>query len=253
MAETFWAIMLAVFAVSAISLVGIFALSLKEKLLDRALFFLVSFATGTLIGAAFADLLPEALELGSGIGFDTKTILLIAVSGILVFFALEKFLHWYHCHKGKCEVHTFNYLNLVGDGLHNFIDGAVIAATFLVDFNLGMVATLAIIAHEIPQEIGDFAILVYGGFSKTKALAFNFLSALASFAGAFCVILVSSTVANILPLLLAFGAGGFIYIATADLMPELHKHSAPLQSFFQFILLVCGVLTILLFNGLLPE
>ncbi|MFA6048439.1 MAG: ZIP family metal transporter [Candidatus Micrarchaeia archaeon] len=246
MEGVFFNTMLAVFVVSAVSLVGILALSLKQDLLDRALFFLVSFATGAMIGAAFGDLLPEAIELGAETGVNPREVFLFAVVGILVFFAMEKFLHWYHCHKGKCDAHTFKYLSLFGDALHNFVDGMVIATAFLAGPQLGIVTTIAIIAHEIPQEIGDFALLVYGGFSRAKALAYNFLIALIAFAGALAVLFVSSSLTGYMPHMLAFGAGGFIYIATADLMPELHKHSDPLHSFAQFILLVAGVVLILL-------
>ena len=177
--ETLHWILLSTFLVSLISFIGVFTLSLKEKFLNKILLILVSFAAGALIGGAFFHLLPEALE----ISFDLNIFVYLVV-GIFVFFILERVLHWRHCHKGKCDVHPFTYLNLVGDGVHNFIDGLIIAASFLTNISLGIITTIAVIFHEIPQEIGDFGILVYGGFSRTKALFFNFLSALTAILGA---------------------------------------------------------------------
>ncbi|MBD3249438.1 hypothetical protein GF336_05315 [Candidatus Woesearchaeota archaeon] len=138
---------------------------------------------------------------------------------------IEKFLHWHHCHKGKCDIHTFTYMNLIGDGVHNFIDGLIIAASFSVDISFGVITTIAVIAHEIPQEIGDFGVLVYGGFGRLKALAFNFLSAVTAIIGAVIGYLISGSVEGFVPFLLPFAAGGFIYIAASDLVPELHKES----------------------------
>ncbi len=210
------AILLSVLLTSLVSLVGIFSLMLNEEVLRRLLKTFVAFASGTLLAAAFLDLLPEAIAYG---GFT----LTYALTGIVLFFVVEGVIRWHHCHEGRCEVHSFTYLNLIGDGVHNFIDGAIIAAAYLTSFDLGVVTTIAIIFHEVPQEIGDFGILVYGGFSRTKALLFNFLSALASFAGAATALMSSALVTGLVPALLGLAAGGFIYIATTDLMPELQK------------------------------
>ncbi len=237
--------MLSVLLVSAASLIGILALAMRPAFLDKILFYLVSFAAGALLGAAFLDLLPEAVESAQEAGIDITSVFLVAIAGLLGFFVMEKFLHWYHCHKGKCEVHTFHYLNLAGDALHNFIDGMVIAASFLADYSLGVVTTIAIVVHEIPQEIGDYAILVYGGFDKIKALFYNFLTALSAFAGALLVLFVTPNITETLPYLLSFGAGGFIYIASTDLLPELHKHNEIGKSLLQFALLILGVLVVL--------
>ena len=228
-------ILLTVFLVSIISLIGIFSLLLKEEVTDKSLFILVSFAAGSLLGAAFLDLIPEAVE-------ETPDIFIYVLSGILIFFLMEKFLYWYHCHKGKCDVHTFTYLNLIGDGIHNCIDGIIIATSFLINVQLGMVTSLAIILHEIPQEIGDFGILVYGGLSKRKALFYNFVTSLTAFLGALIAyFFLSGKTENFASFVIAFAAGGFIYIACSDIIPELHKERDIKRSFLQFILLLMGM------------
>jgi len=167
-------ILLSVMLVSLISLVGVFFLALKEKTLEDFLEIFIIFACGTLLGDAFIHLMPEALvQLGEQI------FVLIAFSFVF-FFALEKFFYWRHCHDEHCLIHPFTYLNLIGDTIHNFIDGTIIAASYLVGFPLGLSTTLAVIFHEIPQEIGDFSILVYGGTAKKQAILWNFFSALAA-------------------------------------------------------------------------
>ena len=231
-------ILLSTFLVSAISLVGIFFVTMKEQVFKKALLLLVSFASGSLLGAAFLHLIPESLFPESLSSYNETAVIAILV-GILVFFLLEKYL-WRHCHERECPIHTFAYLNLFGDGVHNFIDGVVIAASFLASIPLGIATTLAVITHEIPQEIGDFGILIYGGLSKSKALSFNFLSAIIAVIGATLTYFFSSFFPN-LTLLLAFAAGGFIYVATTDLIPELHKETQPAKSAAQFLLLVLGI------------
>lgn len=219
--------------VSAISLIGILFLSVNQSLFRKMLLVLVSFASGTLLGGAFLHLIPEALLNGG------ENLFIVILSGILVFFLLEKFL-WRHCHERDCPVHVFAYLNLLGDGIHNFIDGILIAASFLTSTPLGFATALAVVSHEIPQEIGDFGILVYGGFSKVKALSYNLLSALMAFVGA----LLTYSFSAYLPsssYFLMFAAGSFIYVATTDLIPELHKEHGVAKSFLQFALLVVGM------------
>ncbi len=228
------ATLVSVFIVSAISLAGIFALALREKLLEKALFVLIAVAAGTLLGVAFLDLIPEAIEEGG------QGILLYVLSGMMAFFVLERFIFWHHCHDRECDVHAFSYLNLIGDGAHNLIDGMVIAAAYMTSIPLGFATTIAIILHEIPQEVGDFAILVYGGFSRKKALFYNFLSALAAFVGVALAYLFSS-VTGFFPFLLAFAAGGFIYIASADIMPELQKEIEFRKSLLQLVCLIGGI------------
>jgi len=195
---------------------------------------LVGFASGSLIGGAFIHLLPESLE-------ETgQTVFYYVIVGIVFFFIMEKFLHWRHCHEEKCPVHTFAYLNLIGDGIHNFIDGMLIAASFILSYDLGAATTLAVIFHEIPQEIGDFGILIYGGFTKRKALAYNFVSALAAVAGALITYYLAY-IQGIEHFLVPFAAGGFIYIAATDLMPELHKKSQAAESIFQLFAILAGI------------
>lgn len=229
-------ILASTFLVSAISIIGISFLVLRKKLLDKISLMLVSFASGSLLGGAFLHLIPEALS-----PYDESVFIVILV-GIFVFFLLEKSL-WKHCHEKECPVHPFAYLNLFGDGLHNFIDGLIIAASFLVSIPLGTATTLAVISHEVPQEIGDFGILVYGGLSKNKALFYNFLTAITAIVGAtfmYALYVFSPFIPN-MAYLLAFAAGSFIYIATTDLIPELRKERNLTISIVQIILLLGGI------------
>lgn len=236
----------AVILVSFISLVGLFTLVIKIERFKRIIFFLVSFAAGSLLGAAFLELIPEAMsdELNSWI-------LGVVLAGIILFFLLEKFFYWTHCHGGVCDVHAFSYLNLLGDSLHNFIDGAIIATSFLSSISLGFITTLAIIFHEIPQELGDFSVLVWGGFSRRKALFYNYLCSLTAILGAAVGYFFNSQFSKLNSFVLAFAAGGFIYIACADLIPELHKERTFKLSLIQIILIVSGISLIWLFK-LLP-
>ena len=195
---------------------------------------LIGFASGSLIGGAFIHLLPESLE-------ETgQTVFYYVIVGIVFFFIMEKFLYWRHCHEEKCPVHTFAYLNLIGDGIHNFIDGMLIAASFILSYDLGAATTLAVIFHEIPQEIGDFGVLIYGGFTKRKALAYNFVSALTAVAGALITYYLAY-IQGIEHFLVPFAAGGFIYIAATDLMPELHKKSHATESLIQLFAILAGI------------
>lgn len=219
--------------VSLLSLVCIFLLFLKKKL-ESLLLVLVSFAVGGLLGGAFLHLLPESISIG-------LSAFMYAIYGIILFFILERFLYWHHCHKSKCKVHTFTYLNLVGDGIHNFIDGMIIAAGFITSIPLGIASTLAIVFHEIPQEIGDFAILIYGGVRRLKALLYNFLTALTAVVGALFTYFFATSFENLTAFLLPFAAGGFIYIAMSDLMPELQKEKDLSKSSIQFISLLMGI------------
>lgn len=224
--------LISVLVVSLLSLVGIIFLILSEKLLSKALPFLVAFASGALLGGAFLHLLEESK--------DFPNVWLWTFVGIVVFFCMEKFLRWRHCHRSKCAIHAFAYLNLWGDGIHNAIDGAIIAVSFLTDFSLGVAVTIAIMAHELPQEIGDFGILVYAGLSKRKALFYNLLSALAAFIGVILVFFLSAKEEQI-RFLLPVAAGGFIYIACVDLIPELHITLDLKNSTLQLIAILLGI------------
>ena len=227
-------ILASTFLVSAVSLIGALFLAMKSDFLKSALLVFVSFASGALLGAAFFHLIPESLS-----ALD-ETVFVAVILGVVVFFLLEKGV-WRHCHEGECPVHPFAYLNLVGDGVHNFVDGVAIAASFLSAESLGIATTAAVLMHEIPQELGDFGVLLYGGFSKAKALSFNFLSALMALLGALATYLFISYLPNT-GYILAFTAGSFIYIATTDLIPELHKESSIKNSILETIFLVLGIM-----------
>ena len=230
-------ILIAVLIVSLVSVLGIL-IFFREKILNKILFYLVSFAAGTLLGAAFLDLLPEALE-----GGFKESVPVFILLGILSFFALEKFFYWHHHHTGheNEEAHGFTYLNMIGDAIHNFLDGAVIAVSFMNSTALGIIATIAIIAHEIPQEIADFSILIYGGFSKAKALVFNFLTALTAVVGALVAYFFSNAIENSSIFLTSLAVGGFIYIASTDLIPEIHKEKDFKKSMLQLLMLALGI------------
>jgi len=229
-----------VFLVSLLSFVGVLTLSLKADHLKKVLIYLVSFSAGGLFGDAFIHLLPQIAE-ETGFGLNIS---LYILSGIAAFFILEKVLHWHHYHlpHTKEQAHPFAIMNLVGDAFHNFIDGLIIAASYLVSIPIGIATTTAVVLHEIPQEIGDFGVLLEGGFSKGKALFFNFLTAITSIFGAIVALVVSSYVENMTHFLIPFAAGGFIYVAGSDLIPELHKEVNVKRSLVQFATFVLGML-----------
>jgi len=210
---------------------------------------LVSFAIGSLLGAAFLGLLPHALS-GPGVE-DFHNIFLVVLLGLLSFFLLEKLVLWRHCHSDHCEAHTphdthqtneaTGWMILVGDGMHNLVDGVLIAAAFMTDIHLGIVTALAIAAHEIPQEVGDFVVLLHSGFSRRKALLFNVLSSLATIVGALLAYWSLGDMQHLLPYVLAVAASSFIYIAVADLIPDLHKRAEASATIQQIILIAAGV------------
>lgn len=238
---TFIWILGATLLVSAVSLIGILTFGVKSRVLDRTLLLLIGFAAGGLMGGAFLHLLPEAVEQSGG-----EPIFLYTLAGFGTFFLMERYLYWRHCHNGVCDLHTFTYLNLMGDGIHNFIDGLVIAASFITSIKLGIVTTLAVIFHEIPQEMGDFGVLVYGGFSRKKALSFNFLCALMSILGAAAGYFLSNTAKDFSLFLISFTAGGFIYIAASDLIPELHREREAKKANLAFITFILGIIFMVL-------
>lgn len=236
------------FLVSIISLIGIITLAVKDNLLHKIIFCLIGFSAGALIGGAFLHLLPEALA-------ERQSIITFyyLILGIVLFFSMERYFHWRHCHNGICDIHAFTYLNLFGDGIHNFIDGLVIAASFIVSLKLGVVTTIAIILHEIPQELGDFAVLVYGGFTKKKALAYNFISALMAMAGAIAGYFLADFAKGFTAFILPLTAGGFIYIGASDLIPEIHKETNLRRSSLAFIAFLFGIIFMALAKALLPN
>jgi len=248
----------ATIVVSLLSLIGLFALSLNERALDRFLFVLLSFSAGSILGAVYFDLLPEALEISE----DSAVAFIYLTLGFLGFFLLERFIYWYHGHihgyeapsevDKRMTIKRFVYLNVLGDGIHNFLDGMVIAASFFLDFTVGLAATTAVIFHELPQEIGDFGVLVYGGFSRRRALFFNFISALTAVAGALLSNLFSVNIQNFVGYLVAFAAGGFIYLAASELIPEMQREKDFRKSVVQFVLFIFGLILIWSFGVIFP-
>lgn len=235
--QTLYAI-LSVIIISLISLIGVFTLSIKKEYLNKILILFVSFSVGALLGDSFIHLLPEAYKTLSSL--QVAVFLLL---GILLFFILEKYIHWTHCHEqiSKNHIHPFAYINFVGDGLHNFIDGMIIASSFLVSIPLGIATSIAVILHEIPQEIGDFGILIYSGIKPKKALFFNFLSGLTSLIGAALVLIIGAANETFSQILVPITAGGFLYLALSDLTPELHKHTEIKNSLLQIVSILLGI------------
>ena len=235
--------MIAVVIVSLVSLVGVFTLSIKEEILRKYIFIFISIAIGALLGDAFIHLIPEALEES----LNTTLTSVFIVAGIILFFILEKFMHWHHHGEDKDEntAHPICKIVLLSDGIHNFIDGIIIAASFMVSVPVGIATTLAVILHEIPQEVGDFAVLLHFGYTRKRALLLNFLSALAAVLGAVFMFIFANIAEITTTFFLPIAAGGFIYIAVADLIPELHKTKDVKHSALQLFGIALGVLAMI--------
>lgn len=228
-------------AVSALPLiVGPFLLFSRNA--ERLVFVIVSLSVGALFGDAFLHLIPDSLE-----RMPAPQAGLLMVAGILFLFTLEKFMHWrhehIHRHDPDCEHATLpvGHLSLVAEGMHNFLDGVIIATSFLTSISAGIATTIAVILHEIPQEIGDIGILLHAGFSKRKALLYNFYSGLTALAGAGIALIIGASVENAVSFIIPFAAGNFIYIAGSDLVPELHKTKHPGQSLVQLAAMCVGI------------
>ncbi len=228
---------------------AVFALNARAHWVNA----LVSYAIGALLGAVFLDILPEAMKLSGNFALVSGTILL----GILLFFTLEKLLIWRHCHHDHCEAHETHQhhahgrsgmMIIVGDTFHNFVDGVIIAAAFMTDIHLGIVTALAIIAHEIPQEVGDFMILLHSGYSKMHALMLNLVSSLATLLGGILAYFALQSMQHAVPILLALAAASMIYVAVADLIPSLHKRTQLRDTIEQVVLIVLGVSSIFFVN-----
>lgn len=231
--------LISVLAVSLISLIGLFTISFGEQKLKKAVLFLVSFAVGALFGDALIHLLPESFD-----KIESKlTTSLLILAGIIIFFVLEKFIHWRHCHDISCEGHWHPVvtMNIVGDMVHNLIDGMVIAGSFSISISLGIATTIAVVLHEIPQEIGDFGIMIHGGLSVRKALVINFLSATTAILGALIVLILGNHITDLSIFLLPVTAGGFLYIAGSDLIPELKHETKIAASVGQLAAMVLGI------------
>ncbi len=240
-----------VFIVSLISLIGITTLSLNTRLLNKSIFILISIAVGALFTDALINLIPETYDKFKSTPVATFWIM----SGIFSFFILEKILNWRHTHnieniyeaqlenknvKTSQKIHPLGFLILFSDGIHNFLDGIIIGASYLISIEVGMATTVAIILHEIPQEISDFGILLHSGMKKMQALLLNFLSALTAVLGAVLALAVGNTNEALVPIATAFAAGSFLYIAGSDLVPELHKVTNIKNSIIQFAAMVIG-------------
>ena len=202
---------------------------------------LVALAAGAMMGGAFLHLIPEAVE-----KFSAHNLFLFVLTGFVLFFFVERILHWRHCHIGKCPTHTFAHMNLIGEAVHNFLDGLIIAGSFVFSIPLGIATSIAVALHEIPQEIGDFGVLVYGGFSRTKALILNFLVALTVIIGGAVGYVLSGRTESLVAFLLPFAAGGFIYIAASDLIPEIRKEMNLKKSLLTFVVFIIGIALMLL-------
>jgi zinc and cadmium transporter len=229
-------IVIATFLISSGALIGIFSLAARKESLKKILLFLVGLSAGTLMGGAFIHLIPEALE-----ELPAVFLFSLVLFSFIIFYFIEKILHWRHCHEEDCQVHTFGYLNLIGDSIHNFIDGLIIAATFLIDIKLGLTTSIAIALHEIPQEIGDFGVLIYAGFKRAKALILNFLVALTVVVGGIVGYFLSFYLEELIIYLLPFAAGGFLYISTSDLIPEIRKERDVKKSLISFTFFLIGI------------
>lgn len=251
MASALFYTFLSVVLVSFVSFAGLFTLSIKETLLHRYLFLLVSVATGALLGDAFIHLIPESYA-----ELNVMLASVFVIVGILLFFILEKVLHWHHFHGKETEAAHFHdgkfvegaqvlpvgKMVLISDGIHNFLDGVVIAGSYAVSLPLGIATTIAVILHEIPQEVGDFGVLLHAGYGRSRALFLNFLSALLAVLGALVVVFLGGVATSFTLWVVPVTAGGFIYIAMSDLIPELHRVTGARKSMAQFVAIMIGIL-----------
>ncbi len=242
-----------VLASSLLSLIGVVTLFVRSALLKHHLIYLVSFGAGALFGDAFIHLLPEAIEESGGFGLSISVFILL---GIIISFIVEKFIHWHHCHhiENKGHKHHLDHktkesslaaMNLFGDAMHNFIDGLIIAASFLVNIPVGIATAVAVLLHELPQELGDFGILLHAGLSKSRALFYNFLVSLTGFLGVGVAFFLSNYMTGLTEFLLPLSAGVFIYIAGSDLIPELHHEIKVERSIMQLAMFVLGIMIML--------
>ena len=239
---------LATLVVSVFSLTGILALSLKEETLHKILFFLIAFSAGTILGAALFDLLPEAVE-----HIEESIVFVYIASGFVAFYFLERFIYWYHGHGHHSDIESqeiepvtkgFAYLNILGDAIHNFIDGMIIAAGFTAAFPVGIATTIAVIFHELPQEMGDYGILIYAGFEKSKALLLNFAAAFSVVLGGIFASFFLETVEALSGILISYSAGAFIYLSASELIPELQEEKDFNRSLIQFVVFLIGLAVI---------
>jgi zinc and cadmium transporter len=242
MPQELLSIILATLIVSSGSLVGVIILSINPKILSKILMSLVSLSAGTLLGAAFLHLIPEAINMQSG---DMPFRLVLG--SFISFFLLERFLHWRHCHdENHLEKHTLGTMNLIGDAIHNFLDGLLIAASFAAGESLGLAASLAIILHEVPQEIGDFGVLLHSGYSRRKALWLNILVSLTAVAGGVLGYFATHRIEALASYLVPIAAGGFIYLGASDLVPEIRNEKSTKRTITSVVVFLLGVVLMLI-------
>ena len=253
--------LIATFLISLLSLVGIFTLSLSEAKLHIILNFLIAFSAGTILGAALFDLLPEAVEL-----VEPNLVFPIVAIGFVFFLFMERGIYWYHGHGHSHEFtehnhdelpagppKSFAYLNLFGDFVHNFIDGMIISASFLNGVTVGIVSSIAVAFHELPQEMGDYGILVYAGFERRKAVLYNFLAALSIVIGGLFGSFFISLVNELSSWMVAFSAGAFLFLSASELIPEIHDEGDWKKSLIQIVFLLLGMITIYSLGYLFPN
>lgn len=239
--STFFWIIASTLSISIISIIGVITLLFNENVLKRIILLLVAFSAGALLGGAFFHLIPESIE---SFGPNSNVFIYVII-GFSVFFLLEQFIHWHHCHKAPSEhKEPFTYLVITADTIHNFLDGIIIGSSFLVDLRLGITTWIVVMLHEIPQELGDFGVLIHGGWKKTKALLFNFISSLSVVCGGIVsyLFLKEKDIFFLLP----FAAGSFIYIASSDLIPEIKTHPRLKEGLLHFLFFITGVLFVFL-------
>lgn len=239
--------LLSVSLVSLISLLGAAFFFLKREIFEKTIFAFIALSSGALLATAFFDLLPGSFSV------SPETTPALILFGIIFFFVVEKLINWHHCPRSQdCPgERPIGWLSLIGDGLHNFVDGAAIATAFATDLKLGWLTTVAVVLHEIPHELSDFSLLIYAGFGRSKALWLNLLSALTAILGAVVVILANQQDGTLNQLLLPITTGNFIYIAATDLFPELHKHKSLRSTFGEVTLILIGIFLILFFKNFL--
>lgn len=247
-------IILATFLVALLSLIGMFLIYLKSRSLNKILLALVALSAGAMFGNSIFHLLPEAISEAEVAGMSLLTVMIILTIGFVLSFLFETVFSWHHCHRAThsgeeeptfhChhEVKPFSQLILYSDAIHNFIDGLIIAAAFIVEPALGVATTIAVALHEVPQELGDFAVLIYGGYKKKRALILNFLAASTVLVGGIAGFFLTSVVDTAVPILLPFAAGSFLYIAAADLLPELKHDEKIKETLFHFFVFLFGLL-----------
>ena len=236
-----WWILGAAILDALLGFVGVFSLWFSKKDINSITHILVAFAAGTLLGGAFFHLLPESIE-----EIDVGTSLALALAGFVLFMIVESFFHWHRC--GECKIHPFSYVMVVGDGIHNFLGGIILAASFLASMSVGIATTIAILAHELPQQLGIFGVLVKGGFARNKAILYSFAAQSTVILGAIVGYFLATETEAFVPLLVPFAAGNFIYIAAADLVPEMHKSEGS-RKIVSILVFLLGLFFMLLIKG----